>query len=423
MSRPTRPLQAGFRVPMLTLDARTLFVATTTISLYISLMLFLYSRNQKIYPGFWLWLAGNLLAFTTYLLFTARGFIPDFFSIPMANAVGVLSTVFRMEGMKKFFDKNAKLLLPNFLIPLLVLILQTYFTFIVDDIRIRNTIFSIFTSLMALRMCRLLLLSSDKSTKALTLFFSVMLLAFVIGQGIRAINWFVWVDNRGVMTSSPFNSISVLFLMIFDISWGVYLILLNSQRMNREITDLTDQLEELASMDSLTGVFNRRKFLEIGITELARAQRYRRKLSLLMFDLNNFKDVNDTYGHAAGDEILKQVVNVCRKYLRQQDVLGRFGGDEFIILLPETNLMETIEIAQRLNHGIQSIPYERNWHVHVSISYGAAEAADTDKELDQLMQRADVLLYDMKAQKRNQASPIKRTPARLETRSKESKRA
>ena len=371
----------------------------------MSLILFLYSRNQKTYPGFWFWLTGNLLAFITYILFATRGFIPDFFSIPLANGTGVLSTVFRLEGMKKFFDKNAKLWLPNFLIPILVIILQTYFTFIVDDIRIRNTIFSIFTSLMALRMCRLLVLNSDKNTKALTLFFGAILLVFVIGQSIRAINWFLWANNRGVMTSTPFNSISVLFLMIFDISWGVYLILLNSQRMNSEISELTRQLEELASMDSLTGVFNRRKFLEVGIIELERAKQHERKLSLLMFDLNNFKDVNDTYGHAAGDEILKQVVAVCKQHLRQQDVLGRFGGDEFIILFPETDLVGAIDIAQRLNHQIQNITYEWNWHVHVSISYGAAEATSKDIDIDQLMQHADVLLYDMKVQKRNY-SPI-----------------
>lgn len=384
---------------MIALDARTLFVSTAIISLYMSIMLFLYSRGQKIYPGFWLWMTGNLLALTTYILFAARDLIPAFFSIPLANGLGILGTVFRLEGMKKFFDQKARVWLPNFLIPILILFVQTYFTFVVDDLRIRNAVFSIVTSIMALRMCHLLVSNSKKDTQALTLFFGAILLMFAIGQIVRTINWYAWTDNRGILVSSPFNSVAVTFLMIFDISWGVYLILLNSQRMNREIIELTHQLEELASMDSLTGVFNRRKFLEIGDAALAHAINQGQKLSLLMFDLNNFKDVNDTYGHAAGDEVLKQVVIVCKKHLRQQDAMGRFGGDEFIILFAETDLIEVIEIARRLNREIQNISYEWNWHVHVSISYGAAEATAKDTNLDQLMERADILLYDMKAQK------------------------
>lgn len=339
---------------MITLDIRTLFITNVLISLYMSLVLFLYSRSQKTYPGFGFWLAGNVLALVLYFLYAMRGLIPDLLSVATANFIGILSSILRLEGMKKFFNVPG-ITKSNFLLPFLV--------------------------------------------------FAALLFIFIIGFAMRSLSWAIWADTRGPLLNTKINTLSILFLLFFDISWAIMLILLNGQRMNSEILKLTEQLEKLASIDPLTGVFNRRKFLELGEVELIRAKRYGRRLSLLMFDLNNFKDVNDTYGHAAGDEVLKKVVEVCKSNLRQEDLLGRFGGDEFVILFPETNLNESVEIARRLNSDVLGITYEWNWNIHVSLSYGVAQATAQDSSLDALIQRADVLLYGMKAEKQN-LSPI-----------------
>lgn len=389
---------------MLVLDVRTLFVVSTIISLYMSLVLFLYSRSQKTYPGFGFWLAGNILALITYFSYATRGYIPDFLSIPVANSAGVLGNVFRLEGMKKFFN-GPGLWLPNFLAPAVVFVAHTYFLYIDDNLVARDVVFTCANLLYVSRMIWLLIFDSKEDTKPIALFFASLLIIFMIGLGSRMVNWILWSDNRGLLLNTELNSVSTTFLLIFDISWAVCLILLNSQRMNSEVFKLTGQLERLASTDPLTGVYNRRKFLEIGRAELERARRYGRSLSLLMFDLDNFKDVNDTYGHAAGDEMLKKVVEVCKKALRQGDAFGRFGGDEFVILFPETDLNEALEIARRLNHEIRAIAHDWNWIVHVSMSYGIAQAAAQDASLDELIQRADILLYSMKAAQRN-ASPI-----------------
>lgn len=383
---------------MIILDVRTLYVAIAIVSLYMSLLLFLYSRGQKTYPGFGFWLAGNVLALVMYSLYSLRGIAPDFFSIVIANSVGTLANVLRLEGMKKFF-KGSNLWPPNFTLPVFVFVAHSYFRYIIDSLLIRDLIFSTIVFLVIVRMAWLLIFDAGEDTKPISLFFAALMIIFSAGLVIRVLSWNL-TANTNMLINSEVNSTSVLFLLIFDVSWSVCLILMNSLRMNGEISKLTMQMEELASTDALTAVNNRRKFLELGEAELERAKRHGRNLSLIMFDLNNFKDVNDTYGHTAGDEMLKKVVKVCQNNLRQQDVMGRFGGDEFVILLPETNLLEASKAAERINMEIQKIPPEKDkLLIHISISYGIAIATAQDTSLDHLIQRADTLLYAMKAQK------------------------
>jgi diguanylate cyclase (GGDEF)-like protein len=383
---------------MIILDVRTLFVAIAIVSLYMSLLLFLYSRGQKTYPGFGFWLAGNVLALIMYSLYSLRGIVPDLFSIIIANSIGTLANVLRLEGMKKFFTKGARLWLPNFSLPVIVFITHAYFRYVIDNLPIRDLIFSAIIVIVVARMIWLLIFDAGEDTKPVSLFFAALMIIFAAGLGLRVLSWHL-TGTTSLLANNEINSTSVLFLLIFDVSWSVCLILLNSLRMNNEISTLTSQLEQLASIDALTGVYNRRKFLETGDIELERAKRYGKHLSLIMFDLNNFKVVNDTYGHATGDEVLKKVVEICRKNLRRQDVIGRFGGDEFVILMPETNLAAAIETANRLNNEIQNTDHEWIWQVNLSLSYGAASATTQDTALEQLIHRADILLYDMKKSK------------------------
>jgi diguanylate cyclase (GGDEF)-like protein len=384
---------------MLILDVRTLYVAIAIINLYTSLLLFLYSRHQKTYPGFGFWLIGNVLALCMYSLYILRGTIPSFFGIVLANSIGTLANVFHLEGMKKFI-KGSSPWLPNFLLPVFIFIAHFYFLYIVDNLLIRDFLFSAFTILVVGRMSWLLIFETNENMKPISLFFASLLLIFMVGAASRVVLWNI-TSTTSLFQNTEINSTSVLFLLIFDISWSVCLILLNSQRMNNEISQLTGKLEQLASLDPLTGVYNRRKFLEIGSSELERAKRYGRNLSLLMFDLNNFKDVNDSYGHAAGDEVLKKVVEICRNGLRNQDCIGRFGGDEFIILMPETTIEAAVEAATRLNAEIQNSTFKRDWNIHLSLSYGVASATAKDSSIEQLMHRADILLYEMKKYKKS----------------------
>jgi diguanylate cyclase (GGDEF)-like protein/PAS domain S-box-containing protein len=183
---------------------------------------------------------------------------------------------------------------------------------------------------------------------------------------------------------------------------------------------LEQRLEALAQTDFLTGLANRRHFLELADKELARVRRYRSPLSMAMLDLDRFKDINDTYGHKVGDTVLEQFSKVCRPTLRESDIMGRIGGEEFAILFPETMLPEAIEVAERLREAVAAIriPLQHGLPIQITVSIGVASFADSDVNIDVFMNRADGALYEAKRSGRNRTAeaivdtPTQRLPER-----------
>lgn len=380
---------------MILLDTQTLFVVTAIINLYAGLMLVLYSRSQKTYAGFGFWLLGNIFFLLNFVLFGLRGIINDFLSIVLANTFGIIGATFRLEGIRIFF-KGGKLRIWLLSVSVFVFILYIYFTYLEPNVQIRGMIAPLVYALVNMYIFSIILSSRTKNVMALFLG-SFSLIASIIGIG--SIAFWILNNEHTIFQASSYNSTIIIFILISEITWAVSLIMLSSQRMNDEITELTKQLEEFASFDELTGIYNRRKFFEIGNAELERAKRYNRSLSLIMFDLNNFKNINDSHGHMIGDEALKKVIRVCKKQLRIQDTIGRFGGDEFVILLPETDITKSTEIANRLHQEIQALQFELKDDIKFSISYGVTEVTVQDEQLDHLIHRADVLMYKMKTNK------------------------
>lgn len=160
---------------------------------------------------------------------------------------------------------------------------------------------------------------------------------------------------------------------------------------------LHQQLSQLAITDSLTGIFNRRHFFELAESEFQEALRYERPFSVLMFDVDMFKQVNDRYGHSRGDEILRTIVQRCAAIIRQTDILGRYGGEEFVVALPETNMERAAGLANRLREVIATSPIEtEKGALMVSASFGVAELSEGIEDLMQLLNRADTALYQAK---------------------------
>jgi diguanylate cyclase (GGDEF)-like protein/PAS domain S-box-containing protein len=166
---------------------------------------------------------------------------------------------------------------------------------------------------------------------------------------------------------------------------------------------LEQQLEHQAHTDYLTGLANRRHFLEQAQLELARARRYLGQLSIAMLDLDHFKQVNDTYGHEIGDRVLKAFAEIARRTLREIDMMGRMGGEEFAILFPETNGVQAYEVAERLRVAIANaeIPMERGLPIRITASLGLTTFVAGDANIDVLLSRADQALYEAKRLQRN----------------------
>lgn len=158
------------------------------------------------------------------------------------------------------------------------------------------------------------------------------------------------------------------------------------------------ELERLASTDPLTGTFNRRRVLEVAGEAFSRFQRYNRPFSLMMMDLDGFKQINDTFGHQQGDVTLVEFTRMIVIQKRESDSLGRMGGDEFCLVLPETNLIEAARLADRILRHCSEMSFFKKCALTmpVSVSIGIAEALPQDLSLDSLLARADAGLYNAK---------------------------
>jgi len=176
--------------------------------------------------------------------------------------------------------------------------------------------------------------------------------------------------------------------------------------ITRDITEsraLHQELKYQAQNDYLTGLSNRRRFMELAEQELVRTTRYRKQLSIFMVDIDYFKKVNDTYGHKTGDVVLQQLSETLRSTLREIDVIGRLGGEEFAVLLPETALSEATEVAERLRERVaeQEIVLETGMPLHFTVSIGVACLQQKNSNIDMLLNLADEALYKAKEGGRN----------------------
>ena len=173
-----------------------------------------------------------------------------------------------------------------------------------------------------------------------------------------------------------------------------------SNRMNIK------RLENAAAFDPLTNCYNKREFNRHIERLIANAHRYGNELSIIIFDMDHFKKVNDTFGHYAGDQVLKQVSKTILEEIRKGDFLSRYGGEEFVVILPETKKARAIELADRLRMKIEhlEIGIEQDRHIKVSASFGIASLGN-DSNKESLLKEADAFLYKAKAKGRNRVMP------------------
>jgi diguanylate cyclase (GGDEF)-like protein len=172
-----------------------------------------------------------------------------------------------------------------------------------------------------------------------------------------------------------------------------------------DVTDLVnnaEMLQRLATTDSLTTLNNRRNFMVLAKAEWARFQRYQRPLSMLMIDIDHFKSINDNFGHATGDQVIVAVANIFKTGQRTSDIIGRLGGEEFGLLLPETEVSQAQVVAERIRAEVASRPLMTHHPDRlVTISIGAAAATVSMSGIDALMEASDKALYAAKSSGRN----------------------
>ena len=169
-----------------------------------------------------------------------------------------------------------------------------------------------------------------------------------------------------------------------------------------ELKAVLAQAEEVSHVDELTCLPNRRQVIKTLQNEVIRAERYKTLLSISMIDIDNFKNINDSYGHTVGDQVLFQLANILQESVRDPDTVGRYGGEEFLVVLPNTRLKAAAEQAARLCKRIREEEINVGETIHLTISIGVAEYRHGQEKWQKFLSRADLALYDAKNAGRDQ---------------------
>lgn len=372
----------------MSIDPRTVILLAGIMGGMMSVVLFFMRRN---YPtsilGLGEWSSAAGLIFISTLLLGARGAIPD-----LASVVG--GNLLLLVGLAQFHIGTQRFLgLPGWTRPWAGLILASlpgmvWYTLVEPHYGARVMAMSflmiIFTATHAWTIVR-----HGVSSLASYLCIAALLVQ-TLAQTLRFFSAFGTTPDSSLFILSPTQTYFVTTYAFCLLVLSIGVVLMATDKLRAEF-------EHMARHDSLTGALTRRAFLDACEQELERDRRKNRVSSLLIMDLDHFKAVNDSYGHQAGDRVLVDFVERVGGLLRRPDKLGRFGGEEFVALLPETILDEALAVAERIRAGVEQARAQPG----CTVSIGVATSVPGEGTMDTILGRADEALYRAKAAGRN----------------------
>ena len=372
-----------------------IMITSCVMALAMSVVLLIIAKTYpKNIRGLKEWGLAVLVTALSLPFFIARDIIPDLLSIVLANLMLLVGFMLMNHGTRKFAGTKStfsRTLL--FLFVLSYVALFAWFTYVQPHVGMRVATLSLFTLLVILNHLILVLRELPRTAGRSILVFS---LAVLITSRVARLSGLIlgYDQPTGVFDASTanifFNALPSIMLPLGTISF----VMLASERLRKD-------LEFSSRHDGLTQCLNKKAAIEELDREIARAKRYRNKLSIMLIDLDNFGDINNTHGHLEGDKVLVDFSKRTRASLRETDQLTRFGGDEFMAILPYTDRGHAELVANRLHEaGKEGQPLA--W----SVSIGVSEWQDQDDSLTDLLTRADQALYKSKGLGRSQTQAI-----------------
>jgi diguanylate cyclase (GGDEF)-like protein len=380
----------------MTLDTRTLVLFAALISALLALTMLVSRRGlPPSVKGVIAWVIAMLIHSAGALAVGLRSVLPDPVLLPLGVALIVGGYLMQYIAVMRLLGRPYRTG-PLWALLAAVYLASLWFTFGHDSFAARATVFGLSSAAVLLMAVFELEHGSHERTVA-THLTALMLFGSALAALLRVF-YTLWLgaDVHSLFTGDPgqFAYVAAYVALVIGATFGFMLMIADKLR---------GELARLATLDPLTEVFNRRAFTDLATRELGRAARLGAPLALAMIDLDHFKSVNDRFGHAVGDEVLREFVAIARRCLRQQDLIGRYGGEEFCVLLPDTQPQEAVMIAQRLRSAAEHarVPI-RDASTSFTVSVGVAHSSRAGLDLDNLLREADAALYRAKALGRNQ---------------------
>ncbi|SET89742.1 GGDEF domain-containing protein [Variovorax sp. OV084] len=377
------------------LDPRSVIILAGLMGVVMALVVFFMRRS---YPatiqGLDEWSQAPLMAFVSTMLFAARGFFPDFLTIVVANFVLYQACILYYAGSQKFLlgrrDTRGWTVLNGCLA-----LAMFWFSSVKPDFETRLLLITLAVSALFFFHAQLYMRHEGRVFgKRLMI---GLLLAQALVAGLRFLSVVAGLAGSSLMDGTWIQSLYISMYSFTVLLLSIAVILMATDRVHTEF-------EYLATRDPLTGALNRRAVLDACGAVFASG---RRRMALLMVDLDHFKDINDRFGHQMGDAVLREAVGRMQRAIGDKGLLGRYGGEEFVVLLPDVGKDEAMDIAARLKQNIDEpfpadSPMAAVGSMAVSIGVAASESGTGSIGVDDVLALADAALYRAKAMGRDQ---------------------
>src|SRR3984957_5381638 len=371
------------------MDNRTLFACQTLLALVYAVAFLAMRRMNRHLPGTGNFALGFFSGFLGCILTVIRGYVPNFVSVVVEHFLIFSAFVLFYRGILLFFrsPRTTRFL---WILIAVSLVLLTYFSTVCDLIapRIFIVSFVLFFSrgLFAVELFR------QAGQRSIIYVFAILMAAYTLFGAGRSLVTFLHGPPYDVMQSSRFQTPWLLINLLFICIIGLFFLLMLS-------SELVAIVEAQSLHDHVSGALNRRGIDQRLALELVRAERNGYQLAIALIDIDHFKQINDTAGHAAGDAALKQVVEVISSRLRSYDFFGRYGGDEFLLVFSQTSYEDALRISERIGHAVSGLAVSK-FALPITLSIGLTFARPCETAVSTLA-RADMALYNAKRAGRN----------------------
>lgn len=374
------------------LDNRTLIACDFMLAVAFSIVFFSMKRTYPVLRGINTIAISFLLGVPGTFLLASRGSVPFFLSVTVANCFVFGSFIFLYRGILRFLGSRRTALLPG-VVSVISLAVLFYFSEIQENIVPRIIAISmtigLVRGLIALELFRKS--PTFTSPKTMRLFAATMsfFAAVSVDCGLMTV---LHGAKESLLESTAIGTATIFTGVMFVCVTGLFILILSS-------SELIALSRDESQKDSLSGAFNRRGIEVKLAAELKHLQRGKHRLSIALIDVDYFKSINDIQGHAAGDAALRDVAETISTHLRGRDYLGRYGGDEFLLILPQTPCNVALAVTERLNQAVTNLGHTTG-SMPLTLSIGLTEATPDDDAVS-LIARADKALYQAKSDGRN----------------------
>ncbi|WP_372715210.1 GGDEF domain-containing protein, partial [Ilyobacter sp.] len=391
------------------IDMRTILLSHSISDTVITLILyFAWKQNKGRFEGMSDWVMCFALQSVGITMILMRGFIPDFLSIVVGNVLLIAGAVKFYFGTAVFIDRKIN---KNFYYGMLGVftLIYAYFGLVEPKLIVRGIVFSLAIAFISINGARTLYKSDDvkmkrnyRLTGTLMFFVSMLylMMAWYYKIGITSTNYL----NVGFVMSLM-TIISQMLLICITFSILVMInsrLVLNLEEESKKKEKILEECTYQATVDGLTKLLNRKTIEWKLREEVDRSQRNNGKMSVILLDVDHFKNINDNFGHPKGDLVLEKISEILKNTLRKTDFIGRWGGEEFIVVCIETEQRAVWKVAEKLRKAVGQYKFDLN--TQVTISLGTATLA-RGESVEDILKRADDNMYMAKKEGRNRTRP------------------